>query len=72
MKIVQKKNKQLRIDDARLPEFLAQGFVEIDQKTGKSVIRDSNDELKALKRENAALKKENAALKEQLAKLSEQ
>lgn len=67
MKIVQKGNKQLRVADERLDEMLRRGFVEIDQKTGKPIIKTPKDELAALKKENAALKKENEELKKQLA-----
>lgn len=72
MKIVQKGNKQLRIDDAQLNNYLTRGYVELDQKTGKPIIKEPADETKALKRKVAALEKENAALREQLEKLSQQ
>ena len=71
MKIVQKGNKQLRVADERLDEMLNRGFVEVDQKTGKLLKKDSKDELTALKKENAALKKEIQTLKEQLEAKSE-
>ena len=29
MKLVQKENRQLRIEDCRLPEFLAKGYAEV-------------------------------------------
>ena len=69
MKLVQKGNKQLRVDDVRAAALIATGgYVEIDEKTGKPVkTADPEQDLKkenaALKKENAALKKENAALK---------
>lgn len=72
MKIVQKSNRQLRIPDDQLSNYLTRGFAEIDQKTGKPILKEPVDDLKVLKRENAALKKENKELKEQLAKLTEQ
>lgn len=31
MKLVQKENRQLRIEDSRLPEFLSKGYVEVTQ-----------------------------------------
>ena len=31
MKLVQKENRQLRIEDCRLPEFLAKGYAEVTQ-----------------------------------------
>ena len=72
MKIVQKGNKQLRVPDDRLEEFLTRGYCEVDEKTGKLIRKDPVDDVKALKKENAALKKENKELKEQLAKLTQQ
>lgn len=72
MKIVQKNNKQLKIQDEQLTDFLNRGFVEVDQKTGKPIAKKDAkaDELAALKKENAELKKENKALKEQVENLS--
>jgi len=62
MKLVQKGNKQLRVDDVRAAALIATGgYVEIDEKTGKPV--KTADPEQDLKKENAALKKENAALK---------
>lgn len=72
MKIVQKGNKQLRIPDDRLDEFLTRGYCEVDEKTGKLIRKEPVDDVKILKKENAALKKENKELKEQLAKLIQQ
>lgn len=72
MKIVQKGNKQLRVDDAQLNNYLSKGYVELDQKTGKPIVKEPVDELKILKKENAALKKANKELTEKLAALSEQ
>lgn len=68
MKKVQKGNKQLRIEDAQLQNYLAKGYVELD-KDGKPIIKEP--EAKALKRRVAALEKENTALKEQLAALKQ-
>ena len=31
MKLVQKENRQLRIEDCRIPEFLAKGYAEVTQ-----------------------------------------
>ena len=70
MKIVQKGNRQLRIDDAQLNNYLVKGYVEIDQKTGKPIVKEPVDEVKALKKENAALKKANKELNEKLEALS--
>lgn len=71
MKIVQKGNKQLRIDDAQLNNYLAKGYAELDQKTGKFIEKKPADELKALKKENAELKKANKELSEKLAALTD-
>lgn len=72
MKLVQKGNRQLRIDDAQLQNYLSRGFNEVDQKTGKVIENKSADSAAVLKKENAALKKENKELKDQLAKLTAQ
>lgn len=69
MKIVQKGNKQLRIADEQLKNYLDQGYDQVDEKTGK-VIAKKPDELKALKAENSALKKANKELSEKLAELT--
>ncbi|MBO4939369.1 MAG: hypothetical protein J6C98_10305 [Oscillospiraceae bacterium] len=70
MKLVQKGNKQLRIADDQLANYLARGFDEVDQKTGKIIKKEGPaDELKALKKENATLKKTNKELTEQLEQL---
>lgn len=62
MKLIQKGNKQLHLDDDRADALIATaGYVEIDEKTGKPIHADGGE--KDLKKENAALKKENAALK---------
>lgn len=66
MKLVQKGNRQLRIQDDRLDAMLAAGYTEVDQKTGKLLKKEPADELKALKKENTELKKEISQLKEQL------
>lgn len=72
MKLVQKGNKQLKVEDSRLPEMLNRGFAEIDQKTGKPIRKEPVDEVKALKKENTALKKENKELAEKLAALTQE
>lgn len=73
MKIVQRGNKQLRVDDDRLEDMLKAGYDQVDEKTGKLVRRaKGEDDVKALKKENAALKKANEALEEQLAALTAQ
>lgn len=66
MKIVQKGNKQLRIDDTQLNDYLVKGYAELDQKTGKLIEKKPTDEFKALKKENAELKKANKELRDQL------
>jgi len=70
MKIVQKGNKQLRIADEKLENYLTKGYVEIDQKSGKPIVKEPTDDPKALKKENAALKKANKELNEKLEALS--
>ena len=72
MKLIQKGNRQLRVDDVRAEELIKAGYVELDPKTGKPVKVENEQEQteKALKAEIAALKKENKALKEQVAKLT--
>ena len=70
MKLVQKGNKQLRISDDQLANYLSKGFDEVDRKTGKLIRKEPEDELKALKKENAALKKANKELTEQLEALA--
>ena len=70
MKVVQKGNKQLRVDDAQLANYLAKGYTELDAKTGKPIVKEPVDEIKVLKKENAALKKENKELADKLAALS--
>lgn len=68
MKLIQKANRQLRVDDVRAEELIKAGYVEIDEKTGKPI--KGEDPEKDLKKENTALKKENKALKEQVAELT--
>lgn len=70
MKIVQKGNKQLRVADGQLSNYLTMGYTEIDQKTGKPILKEPADDVKALKKENAALKKVNKELTEKVAELS--
>lgn len=72
MKLVQKGNRQLRIQDDRLDAMLAAGFAEVDEKTGKLLKKEPVDETKALKKENAALKKEVKELTQKVAELTEQ
>ena len=70
MKLLQKANRQLRVnDDARADELIKAGYVEIDEKTGKPVKGAEDKGDKDLKKEIAALKKENKALQEQVADL---
>lgn len=70
MKLIQKGNKQLRVDDVRADELIKAGYVELDQKTGKPV--KGEDLEKDLKKENAALKKENKALQAKVDELTAQ
>lgn len=68
MKIVQRGNKQLRVADDRLEDMLKAGYTEIDQKTGKPIVVESDreKEVNAIKRENKELKKQVADLTAQL------
>lgn len=70
MKLVQKGNRQLRIQDDRLEAMLAAGYTEVDQKTGKLLKKEPVDELKKLKKENAELKKVIEELTAQIAELT--
>lgn len=73
MKLIQKGNRQLRVDDVRAEQLLKAGYVEIDKETGKPIVVETEAQKaeKALKKENAALKKENKELKAQVAELTE-
>lgn len=62
MKLVQKGNRQLRIQDDQLENLLAAGYTEVDEKTGKILKKEPKDDVKALKADNTALKKANADL----------
>ena len=64
MKIVQRGNKQLRVEDDRLISMLADGYVEIDENTGVPVNVETSEE-----KADKALKKENKELKAQVADL---
>lgn len=66
MKLVQKGNRQLRIQDDQLENMLAAGYTEVDEKTGKILKKEPKDALSALKKENDALKKENDAIKKHI------
>ena len=70
MKLIQRGNKQLRVDDVRAEELIKAGYVELDQKTGKPV--KGEDPEKDLKKENATLKKENKALQAKVEELTAQ
>lgn len=72
MKLVQKGNRQLRVQEDRLEAMLAAGYTEVDEKTGKLLTKKPVDEGATLKKENTALKKENKELHEKLAALSAQ
>ena len=73
MKLVQRGNKQLRVEDGLLPGMLAVGYVELDQKTGKPLtVPAPKDSAAALKKENDALKKECRDVKEQIKALKKE
>ena len=72
MKLVQKGNRQLRIQDDQLDAMLAAGYTEVDEKTGKLLTKKPVDEVATLKKENTALKKEIKELHDKLADLSAQ
>ena len=63
MKIVMKKNKQLKIPDEKLEEFLEMGYSRIDE-NGEVIIAGKATTLAGYKAENNSLKAENAKLKE--------
>ena len=65
MKLVQKGNRQLRIQDDQLENMLATGYTEVDEKTGKFLKKEPKDALSVLKKENDSLKKENDSLKKE-------
>lgn len=70
--LIQKGNKQLRVDDTRAEALLKIGYVEVDEKTGKPIVTETPEDDKTLKKENATLKKENKELKTQVAELTAQ
>lgn len=71
MKLIQKGNKQLHLDDDRADALIATaGYVEIDEKTGKPIHADGGE--KDLKKENAALKKKNKELEARVVELMAQ
>lgn len=72
MKLVQKGNRQLRIQDDQLENMLAAGYTEVDEKTGKLLKKEPKDALSALKKENDALKKDIESLKKANDDLTEQ
>ena len=55
MKLVQKGNRQLRVQDDQLENMLAAGYTEVDEKTGKLLNKEPKDAMGALKKENDAL-----------------
>ena len=77
MKIVMKKNKQLKIPDEKLEEFLEMGYSRIDENgevitAGKATtLAGYEAENNSLKAENVELKKEIENLKAENAKLKE-
>lgn len=72
MKLVQKGNRQLRIQDDQLENMLAAGYTEVDEKTGKLLKKAPKDVLSDLKKENEALKKDIETLKKANQDLTEQ
>lgn len=80
MKLIQKGNRQLRVDDVRAAELIKAGYVEIDRETGKPIVVETEAqkaekalrlEHEALLQENETLKQENEQLKAEIAKLTE-
>lgn len=71
MKLVQKGNRQLRIQDDQLENMLAAGYAEVDEKTGKVLKKEPKDALSAIKKENDALKKDIETLKQANKELNE-
>ena len=72
MKLVQKGNRQLRVQDDQLENMLAAGYTEVDEKTGKLLNKEPKDAMGALKKENDALKKDIETLKKENDALTEQ
>lgn len=72
MKLVQKGNRQLRIQDDQLENMLAAGYTEVDEKTGKTLKKEPKDALSALRKENDALKKDIETLKKANQELTKQ
>ena len=75
MKIVQRGNRQLQVEDARLQEMLDAGYVEIDPKKGKPVsppkapggeTKELKAAVKELEKQVEDLTAERDALKAQL------
>lgn len=67
MKTVMRANKQLRIPDDQLAAMMKQGYVQIDEKTGKPIEAAPGEQ--DLKKENAKLRKENKDLTAQIKEL---
>ena len=65
-KLVQRRNKQLRVDEAQVETFRQRGFSVLDEKTGKVIgeAKGANPkkEAEALKKANKELTEENAIL----------
>ena len=72
MKLVQKGNRQLRIQDDQMETMLAAGYTEVDEKTGKLLKKEPKDAVSVLKKENETLKKENDALKKDIETLKKE
>lgn len=70
-KIVQKGNKQLTVSEEMLDTYLGMGYAEVDEKTGKPILKEPASKEAALKKENTDLKKENKALRDQIKALTE-
>lgn len=68
MKIVMKKNKQLKIPDEKLEEFLEMGYSRIDE-NGEVIIAGKATTLAGYKAENNFLKAENVELKKEIENL---
>ena len=72
MKLIQKGNRQLLVDDVRAEQLIKAGYVEIDRETGKPIVVETEAQKaeRAMRLENEALKQENEQLKAEIAKLT--
>ena len=75
MKIMQKANRQIKVEDKDAAKCLADGWSEVDKKgkvvqkgAGEKKVADLKKTIASLKAENDAIKAENDALKDDLEK----